>query len=166
MRDLGEDLGILGSSIYAHVGGKQELLTAVIDRGSDFFAASARESAHLSSGPRDRLDLLIAGHIGVVLDHRSEARTYLSETGFLPAGDHQRIVEARAAYEGAFVECVAAGQRDGVFDEHTDARLVAIYVLSILNAIDRWFSEEGRLDRDELAADIAGFVVSGLGVPR
>jgi|GEM_PF-2235480 len=166
MRDLGEDLGILGSSIYAHVGGKQELLAAVIDRGSDYFAASASEAVRLSSGPQDRLDRLIAGHIDVVLDHRSESRTYLSETGFLPAGDHQRIVEARSAYEGVFVECIAAGQRDRIFDAHSDARLVAIYTLSILNAIDRWFSEEGRLDRNELAIDIASFVVSGLGVSR
>lgn len=166
MRDLGDDLGILGSSIYAHVGGKQELLTAVIDRGSSYFAASAVDAVRLSKGPRDRLDRLIAGHIDVVLDHRSEARTYLSETGFLPEADHLRIVEARSSYEQVFVECIAEGQRDGEFDQRTDARLVAIYLLSILNAVDRWFSEEGRLDRKELALDISQFAVSGLGLSR
>lgn len=166
MRDLGQDLGILGSSIYAHVGGKQELLTAVIDRGSAFFQASAHNAVEMASGPRDQLNRLIAGHIDVVLDHRAEARTFLSETEFLPAGDHERIVEARSSYERIFVTCIASGQDDGVFDQNADARLVAIYALSILNAVDRWFSEEGRLDRNGLAADVASFVVSGLGVAR
>jgi len=166
MRDLGEDLGILGSSIYAHVGGKQELLTAVIDRGSAYFEASANDAIEAASGPRDQLNRLISGHINVVLDHRAETRTYLSETEFLPAEDHQRIVAARSSYERTFVDCIAGGQEIGVFDRTADARLVAIYVLSILNAVDRWFSEQGRLNRKELATDITGFVVSGLGASR
>lgn len=166
MRDLGDDLGILGSSIYAHIGGKQELLTAVIERGAEYFDASANKAVRSSTGPRDRLTRLIDGHIDVVLDHRSEARTYLTETDFLPEEDHRRISDARAAYERAFVDCIVAGQEEGEFDAHRDARLVAIYTLSVLNAIDRWFSEDGRIDRDELTASIASFVESGLGVPR
>ena len=164
MRDLGDDLGILGSSIYAHVGGKQELLAAVIDRGSALFAASARDALERTSEPRERLDLLIVGHIDVVLDHRSEARTYLSETGFLPASDHRRIAQARSAYERVFAECIADGQSAGDFDTARDPKLVAIYTLSILNGLGRWFSDDGRLSRDQLANDIAAFVASGLGV--
>ena len=53
MRDLGDDLGILGSSIYAHIGGKQELLVAVVERGASFFEASVlRVTATLVMIPR------------------------------------------------------------------------------------------------------------------
>ena len=163
MRDLGDDLGILGSSIYAHVGGKQELLVAVIERGAGFFDASARRALAADLPPDQTVAALIEGHIDVVLDHRSEARTYLSETFVLEPDDRERVARARDAYEGVFVDVIRAGQAAGVFDAERDARLAAVYVLSVLNTIDRWFDEGGRLDRGQLAADIHAFVTRGLG---
>jgi AcrR family transcriptional regulator len=165
MRDLGDDLGILGSSIYAHVGGKQELLVAVIERGASYFDASAFEAVSRASDPDDALRRLISGHIDVVLDHRSEARTYLSETGFLPTEDQHRIADARDRYEQVFVETIDNGIEEDVFDNQRSARLSAIYVLSILNTVDRWFSDDGEVDRAGLARDIHEFVRLGLVPP-
>ena len=162
MRDLGDDLGILGSSIYAHVGGKQELLAAVIERGAGFFADSAATATESDRDAEGTLRLLIKGHIDVVLDHRAEARTYLSETFVLEPGDRKRVAAARDAYEATFVDVIRRGIDEGVFTSALDARLSAIYVLSILNAIDRWFSETGRLDREALAEDVYRFVIGAL----
>lgn len=162
MRDLGDDLGILGSSIYAHVGGKQELLVAVIERGASFFASSAKQALDAGLDPSGTLALLVNGHIDVVLDHRSEARTYLSETSFLEPLDQARVSKARDSYEAVFVDVIARGIDDGTFDAERDARLTAVYILSVLNTIDRWFDETGRLDKDQLAADVYGFVTHGL----
>lgn len=163
MRDLGDDLGILGSSIYAHIGGKQELLVAVIERGADFFDASAR-AALVDDGDADVvLQRLIAGHIDVVLDHRPEARTYLSETSFLDDPARQRVDAARDRYEQVFVDVISAGRDDGLFATDIEPRIAAIYVLSILNTIDRWYDESGRIDRPGLARDVHAFVMRGLG---
>ncbi len=162
MRDLGDDLGILGSSIYAHVGGKQELLVAVIERGAAFFDEAAHRALAEGADADDTLRRLIAGHIDVVLDHRAEARTYLSETSFLEDGDRDRVNEARDRYEGTFVSAIRTGVEDGTYRADADARLSAIYVLSVLNTVDRWFDEAGRVDRAGLAADIHGFVAKGL----
>lgn len=162
MRDLGDDLGILGSSIYAHVGGKQELLVAVIERGAGFFEASAGRARAAGLSPDETLRMLIAGHIDVVLDHRSEARTYLSETFVLEREDRERVAVARDSYEQVFVDVILAGQATGVFARSRDARLAAIYVLSVLNTVDRWFDEGGRVDRSLLGLDIFDFVIRGL----
>jgi AcrR family transcriptional regulator len=164
MRDLGEDLGILGSSIYAHVGGKQELLVAVIERGADFFEASASTALAAHLGPEETLRLLVSGHIDVLLDHRSEARTYLSEVGFLEPEAQETVATARDRYERVFVETIERGHRSGAFVRAGDARLSAIYVLSVLNAIDRWYSESGRLKRTDLADDVFAFTSAGLGL--
>jgi len=162
MRDLGDDLGILGSSIYAHVGGKQELFVAVVDRGAAFFAKSAERAAALGSDPLDTLRLLISGHIDVVLDHRSEARTYLAEAPFLDDTERTKVIAARNAYEDEFARTIAAYVDPDAVAGSRDARIVAIYVLSILNAVDRWYDEEGRLSREELASHMFSFVCDGL----
>lgn len=163
MRDLGDDLGILGSSIYAHIGGKQELLVAVIERGAAFFDASARSAVGEGGAPDEVLRRLVAGHIDVVLDHRPEARTYLSETSFLDDPERRRVDEARDRYEHVFVDVIARGRASGAFADDLEPRTAAIYVLSILNTIDRWYDESGRIDRVGLATDVHAFVMRGLG---
>ena len=162
MRDLGDDLGILGSSIYAHVGGKQELLVAVIEHGAEYFEASATAALALENA-RDQLEAFVKGHIDVVLDHRPEARTYLSEVDFLDDDQRKAVADRRDGYEwhlvGILERCVA----EGVIDQRVDVRLASIYILSILNTIDRWFSETGRVGRDALGEDVFRFVLRGLG---
>jgi len=162
MRDLGDDLGILGSSIYSHVGGKQELLVAVVERGAGFFDEAAREALATGASPEDMIHYLIAGHIGVLLDHRAEARTYLTEVDFLDPVEQQRVNDIRARYEEAFHSTIKAGVDAGVFRKDCEPRLATIYILSILNALDRWYDEAGRFDRGAIVDDIYRFAVVGL----
>jgi AcrR family transcriptional regulator len=162
MRDLGDDLGILGSSIYAHIGGKQELLVAVVERGAAFFEASATHALKSATEPIEVLRLLMEGHIDVLIDHRSEARTYLTESFFLEEAERMKIIAARDAYEQVFVDTISEARDAGDARADLDPRLAAIYILSMLNAIERWYDGEGRVSRDHLVDDLAAFVCSGV----
>jgi len=162
MRDLGDDLGILGSSIYAHVGGKHELLVAVVERASELFSASADAAVAQGGGPPAILRQLIGGHIDVLVDHAAEARTFLNEAVFLESPDRDRITRARDAYETVFRSTIAEGVDSGAFRQDVDAKLAGIYVLSILNATERWYHPDGDVTRDALATDMHRFILDGL----
>lgn len=162
MRDLGDDLGILGSSIYSHVGGKQELLVAVVERGAGFFDDAASLVMAADGSPSETMYGLIAGHVGVLLDHRPEARTYLTEVDFLDPDEQQQVSDIRDRYEEAFSATILAGIEDGVFRSDCDPKLAAIYTLSVLNAMDRWYNEDGRLSRSDIVDDIYRFVSAAL----
>lgn len=162
MRDLGEDLGILGSSIYAHVGGKHELLVAVMERGAAFFTESADVAVAQGSSPLDTLGALIAAHVDVVLDHRWEAHTFLAEVSVLDDEERARITAARKRYEDVFASTIADARDAGDVREDLAPRLAAIYVLSILNGVDRWYDDDGKLTRREIASDIYSFACRGL----
>ena len=163
MRDLGRELGMLGSSLYSHVEGKQELLVEVVDRGAGFFQAAADGSLGASGSAADRLRALIRGHVDVVLDHRDEVRTYLSEASALDPEARRQVIEARDRYEEAFRGVFKEGAADGSFRPDVDPRLDSIFVLSILNALDRWYRDDGPIDRDALVDRIWGFAVDGVG---
>lgn len=162
MRDLGDDLGILGSSIYSHVGGKQELLVAVVERGAEFFDEVAREAQASGASPSRMMYDLIEGHVGVLLDHRPEARTYLTEVDFLDSDEQRRVIGIRDQYEDVFRSTISSGIETGVFREDCDPRLATIYVLSILNAMDRWYDANGRLERSKIVDHVYRFVISAL----
>lgn len=162
MRDLGDDLGILGSSIYAHVGGKHELLVAVVERASELFTVSADEAIGGGGGPVQIIERLIRGHIDVLVDNAAEANTFLNEAVFLDQPDRERVTKARDGYEAVFRSTIQNGVDTGAFREDIDAKLAGIYVLSMLNAIRRWYHPDGRVARDELAMDMHRFVIEGL----
>ncbi len=161
MRDLGGDLGILGSSIYAHVGGKHDLLVAVVERAGSLFNASAEAATREGSDPSDTLHRLIRGHIDVLIDHAPEARTFLNEATFLEPEDRRRVTGQRDRYEATFRRTLESGIVSGDF-RHVDVTLTGIYILSVLNAIGRWYDPDGPVDRDALAVDIHEFVLRGV----
>jgi AcrR family transcriptional regulator len=162
MRDLGKELGLLGSSLYSHVSSKQDLLVEVVEEGARLFEASAERALETPGSASDRLDALIAGHIDVVVDNIDVARTYLNEARMLENGYRSRIVEARDHYEEAFRSVVRAGKKDGSFRPGVDPKTASIFILSILNAIERWYRPDGELDRDALVAELSGFARAAL----
>ncbi len=162
MRDLGNELGLLGSSLYSHVEGKQALLVEVVSRGARFFQDAADTALARGGSPPDRLRALIAGHIGVVLDHRSEVRTYLNEAAALDDERRAAVIAARDRYEASFRTVLEEGCADGAFRSDLDVVISSIFILSILNALERWYRLSGRIDRDDLVDATYGFVLDGI----
>ncbi len=162
MRDLGEELGMLGSSIYSHVHGKNELLVEVIGRGAAFFNGVVDEASRSDGTAVDRLRQLVYGHVGVVIGHIDESRTFLFESRFLPETDRQKIVEMRDAYETAYRETIQAAIDSGSLRPDIDPGITAIFILSVLNALIRWYRPTGDQSADQIAAEMWSFVADGI----
>jgi AcrR family transcriptional regulator len=163
MRDLGRELGLFGSSLYSHIDSKEDLLVEVVERGARFFQESAA-SAHAKSGNgASHLQALVEGHVNVVLDHLDEVRTFLYEAGALDLSHRARVLAARDRYEQAFRQALEQGADDGSLRATLEPRLGSIFVLSVLNAVERWYRPNGRLSRADLVQEILSFVLSGIG---
>ncbi|HUO45776.1 MAG TPA: TetR/AcrR family transcriptional regulator [Acidimicrobiia bacterium] len=165
MRDLAAELGLLGSSLYSHITSKEDLLVEVVERGGSLFHASAARAVNTGGAAADRLTALVAGHIDVVLDHFDEVRTFLNEASALDQSHRSRVLAARNRYESAFRQVLEEGKGDGSFNPDLDPKLAAIFILSILNAVERWYRPSGQVDRKELVGRILEFTTSGIGVP-
>lgn len=159
MRDLGEELGLLGSSLYSHVTSKEDLLVDVVERGATLFAEAAGRATEGGASGAERLRALISGHVDVVVDHLDEVRTFLNEARFLDGEHRQRIVAARDAYEAEFRSAIGDGLSDGSLRWGVDPKLGGIMVLSILNSLERWYDPTGPLDRSALVERIWAFLV-------
>lgn len=161
MRDLGRDLGLLGSSLYAHVESKQDLLVEVVEEGARLFQDSADEALATGGSVGDRLRGLVEGHIDVVLDNRDVVRTFLNEARMLDEEHRARVIAARDAYEADFRAVVAEGVADGTFRPDVDPKIASIFILSILNAVERWYRPDGPLDRRGLADMVFETMMTG-----
>jgi AcrR family transcriptional regulator len=163
MRDLARELGLLGSSLYSHVASKQDLLVDVVERGADLFKASAVGALNGAQDSDSRLRALISGHLDVVADHLDEVRTFLNEADALDDSHRRMVLAVRDEYEEVFRRVLTEGMADGSFRADLDPKLAAIFILSILNAIERWYRPNGRLSRAELVGELLSFVEAGTG---
>lgn len=162
MRDLGKELGLLGSSLYSHVESKQDLLVDVVGEGSRLFEASAAKATGHSGSAIEVLAALIDGHVEVVLNNLDIARTFLNEARMLDREHRARVIEARDHYEGAFREVLRVGAADGSFRDDVDPKTDTIFILSILNAVERWYNPAGELNRADLVDKLTEFVQRAL----
>jgi len=163
MRDLGKKLGLLGSSLYSHIDSKEDLLVEVVDEGARLFLDSAEKAMTVDGTAGERLRALIAGHVDVVLDHQDVVRTYLNEARMLDEGHRSRVVESRDAYEKMFRSVIRDGLESGEFRADVDPKIAAIFVLSILNALERWYRPDGELNRDRIVEAISTSAIASLG---
>ncbi len=163
MRDLGNELGILGGSVYAHVSSKEELLVEVVQRAGQLFGAAAEQALSSTDDVDGQLRALIAGHIGVVLNHRDESQTFLNEAAALEGNNREAIVAERDRYEAVFRSVIRAGINDGTFRPDLDVNVTTAFVLSILNAIERWYRPDGQVDPTGLSDQLHRFTTEGIG---
>lgn len=164
MRDLGEALGLLGSSLYAHIGSKNELLVAVIAEGAARFQQLAEEVVAAPVSAREKLARLVAGHVAIVTDDIDAAETLLNEGRHLPAEERRAIVALRDRYQEAFRAVLAEGRAAGEF-HHRDDHLTATLALSLLNGVPRWYRPDGGAEPAEIARQVLEFVSGGVGAP-
>ncbi len=163
MRDLGRALGLQGSSLYSHIESKESLFISVVERGAELFEAAADRAMSIAEAPLPRLRALIRGHIDVILDHVDESRTFLNEARVLGGEDRTAVLEHRDRYERQFRQTLAAAIESGDVAPGTDVRIATIFILSLLNAVDRWYDPRGRLDREELGEAMVCFILDGIG---
>ncbi|MCE2527836.1 MAG: TetR family transcriptional regulator [Actinomycetia bacterium] len=162
MKDLGDELGLLKSSIYSHVSSKEDLLLEVVRRAERLFNESARKALDTTSGEAARLQALIKGHLEVILDHRDEASTFLNEARALDNRYREAVIAARDGYERIFRRVIRAGVRSGEFHNRVDPVMAGIFILSILNAVGRWYRPDGKLGLEDLVKETWDFINSGL----
>jgi TetR/AcrR family transcriptional regulator, cholesterol catabolism regulator len=157
MRDLGKELGLLGSSLYSHVDSKQDLLVEVVEEGARLFDASADAALATDGTAADRLKALISGHVDVVVDNIEVSRTFLNEARMLDDEHRRRVLSARDHYEEAFRSVLREGAGDGSFRQGLDPKTSAIFILSMLNAVERWYDPTGEIDRTALVDRLFDF---------
>ena len=162
MRDLGEALGLLGSSLYAHIGSKNELLVEVIHSGAEQFLGLAESVAGAGLAPSARLERLVAGHVRILSENADRAATFLNEARHLPEADRAQVLAWRHAYQEVFRTTLAEGVADGSFAPQLDVARTATLVLSLLNAVERWYHPGGSDDVDSVARHLTQFIQRGI----
>ena len=162
MQHLGEALGLLRGSLYAHIGSKQELLFEVVDGGAERFLERGRAAVALDAPASERLTALLTGHVETVNEHIEAATVFLNEWRYLEE-DHRALIQAkRDEYEELVRTTIVAGVETNEFRVDLDIALATTLVLSAANWTYTWFRPGGSLSAAEVGRSLADQLVRGL----
>lgn len=164
MRDIARGLNLQGSSLYAHIQGKEELLRDIVLQAAQaFLDAAGRVDASLP--PPQRLRALAHGHIGVIAHQLPNATVFFHEWAHLEPASRDQVVAQRDAYQAHFRAVIEAGIESGSF-EVADPGIATLFVLSALNWSYQWLDPQGRLSLHDVSERYAELLLGALGAGR
>ena len=161
MREIARSVQLQGSSLYAHIDSKEELLRNLVHEAADTFLAAAGE-VDAGLPPERRLRRLVHAHLAVIRDKLPHATVFFHEWAHLPPGLRSDLVARRDAYQAVFRDTIEAGCEAGCFRVE-DPALATLFVLSSLNWTYQWLDPNGRLPPDALARRYADLILAALG---
>ena len=148
MRQIAAEVGLQAGALYLYTPDKETLLFELLrTHMEDLITAYAAEV--LPDDPQARLDHFVRFHMGRNLDHAEGVFLSYMELRNLGAANFARIEALRRTYEDRLAAILIEGQGTGVF-RLADVRLATMAIIAMINGVNTWFREGGRLSRAEV----------------
>jgi len=161
VRDIAEQVGLRGGSLYAHVEKKDDLLWDIVNEAADRFFAALRPISEADLDIMQKLRKAVLAHLEVVTSDLDAAAVYTVEWRHLSPERREAITRRRDEYEGLFRDLVDEAIRQR-FVSAIDAPSAALFILSALNYVFTWYRPDGRLSPEEVGQMLADYIFDGL----
>jgi len=150
MREIGEQAGLLGGSLYHHIKSKDALFVELHNDALNAAAAAIAGAVSSRHDPWDRLEAACAKLLEIQLAPDSLTLPMMNDFREVPPDVRDALVARRDSFEQPFRELVDALPLPDCFDRSIYRNLL----LSLLNNAGDWY-RQGRLSPREIARQIA-----------
>jgi TetR/AcrR family transcriptional regulator, cholesterol catabolism regulator len=157
--DLAEAMGVQKGSLYAHIAGKQDLLSQTMRDGAQAFHA-ALDAIPEELSATEKIRLALRGHLRVVAEQLEVATVFVQEWKYLEGERLEEIVSERRRYEERIRELFREGRELGELRSDLDEVAAALLFLSAANWAYTWLREG--TDTDALADRLYRLLVDGM----
>jgi AcrR family transcriptional regulator len=162
MQDIAAAVGMYKGSLYHYIGGKEELLVRVFERGMGSLLVDVEQIADDGSlPPSQQLRHIVEAHVKAVADNLDALTVYLHEWRALGGESLARVQAQRSRYTQLVSDIVARGVRTGEF-RTADVGITTLGLIGMCNWVCQWYRPGGRLGPLEIGRFFADLVLDGL----
>jgi AcrR family transcriptional regulator len=162
MRDLGEAVGILPGSLYAHIESKEALLLDIVRSGVKNFTDALAPIVTADMPADERLRMAVRTHMEVLAVTLDQTRVTFHQWHYLTGERHDQMVSARQAYEDVFRTILREGSQDGSLHPRAERKVAALTIIGVLGSATEWFTPAGAASPQQLADSIGDLLLLGL----
>ena len=145
MRQIAAEVGVQAGALYLYTPDKETMLVDLLKDHMDELIA-AWDAVEPTGGPVERLEAFVRFHITFNLDHAEAVFLSYMELRNLGPENFAVIETLRRAYEDRLEAILKAGQGAQVFAV-PDTKLATMAIIAMLNGVNTWYREGGRLTR-------------------
>nr|WP_230461427.1 TetR/AcrR family transcriptional regulator [Sphingobium sp. CAP-1] len=156
MRDIGEQAGVLGGSLYHHIKSKDALFVELHDSALDQATERINAVVRVRADPWERLAAACATLLDIQLAPDSLTTPMMNDFREVPDRVREQLIRRRDAFEGQFRTLVA----DLPLPPGIDRSIYRNLLLSQLNSVADWY-RPGRLTPAEIARQIVAIFQHG-----
>ncbi len=146
-------------SLYAHIGGKQELLYETMRDGARAFHA-ALDAIPERLPPTEKIRLALRAHLALVADQLEVATVFVQEWRYLEGERREEIVAERRRYEERIRALFREGREQSELRTDLDDAAAALLLLSAANWAYTWL-RPGE-DTDAVADRFYSLLIDGM----
>lgn len=156
--DIADAVGITKGGIYHHIPAKTDLLFAIMNYGMDRLEQAVIAPARLISDSEERLRAIVTGHAlliteGSTPDGNNPVTILVDEEAGLTPKHRRDISKRKRRYLDLLRDTLKQLGDEGKLKD-IDVTVAAFSVLGMILWLSRWYKPGGRLNREEVAADI------------
>uniref|UniRef100_UPI003B522E9F TetR/AcrR family transcriptional regulator n=1 Tax=Roseovarius indicus TaxID=540747 RepID=UPI003B522E9F len=149
MRQIAGEVGVQAGALYNYTPDKQTLLFDLMKTHLEDLLAAQEEAQAGQPEPFAALRDFTRFHINFHTERPEEVFIAYMELRNLSDENFEVIEKLRRAYEGRLVDILKRGVDEGVFTI-ADTRVAAMALIAMLNGVNTWFREGGRLSLAEV----------------
>lgn len=158
MRDLAEAVDLKASSLYNHIGSKEEMLKEICIKNADKFTHGMRSIQIQNINPLEKIKSLIELHVGVAISDYTSVISFNDEWRHLTEPSLTAFKEKRKFYENQFLEIIQAGIKQSLL-KNVNPKII----LYVLLSSTRWLYDSNSINElTESKAEIIDLIVEGI----
>lgn len=158
--DIADSLGLTKSAFYHHVASKDELLADLLDEALRELEATVSAATDGPGPASERLRTTVARSVEVLVDHQPAVTLLLRVHG--NSDTEVAALRRRRAIDRQLADLVSRAAEEGALRRDLAPDVVSRLVFGMVNSLVEWYSAQGQVSRDDLAATVAALVFDGL----
>ncbi len=161
VRDIAEEVGLVGGSLYAHIESKDDLLWEIVDGAADRFFDALKPIVEANLAIVQKVRKAIVAHVEVIAGDLDAAAVYTVEWRHLEPKRRETFTRRRDEYEAMFRRLVREAMQQG-FIATVDEAMATRFILSSLNYLFTWYKPDGRMTPNEVGRMMSDYILDGL----
>lgn len=161
MRDIAAEMDIKAASLYNHIKGKNEILSAIILTVAKEFTIGMESVVAKNTNSVQKIEQIIGLHIDITVNYSDALASLNNDWIHLEENDRESFLRMRNGYEDNFRDIIKAGISNGELKPN-QPEVVLFAILSTLRTLYLWHEKRGKLEVNILKKDMVSVLIKGI----
>ena len=161
MRDLAEQVELKVSSLYSHIGSKEEILQKICFDNAQQFIVGIEKIEKETVDIVDKIKGLLKLHIQIAIENPTSITVFNDEWRHLSSPHLENFLTLRKDYEQRFKDLIKQGIEEKVLQD-IDANIALYTLLNSVRWVHYWYKPKQSITQEALEETILSLLLNGM----